>query len=62
MSPEASSLIHAMLRDLSTMTHAYRSTIEGCYIVFVENKHYDEPTEGKDFVVDEVLRILNELE
>jgi len=59
MSPEMTRLVARMLKEISTMTHCYRSIIEGCYSLYIEHHHYVRPEESMDEVVDYVIERLN---
>lgn len=58
MSPEMTTLVMRMVKELSTMNHIYREIIEGCYDAYTQNYHYTVPPESKDEVVDKVLETL----
>lgn len=60
-SREANRILIFMMRKMCKMSYAYRDIFEGCYETAVQNNHYDEAPEGKDFVVDEAIKILKEL-
>ncbi len=61
MSPEANKILHFILKELGGLGYGYRQTIEGCFDAAVNNYKMSHPPEGKDVVVDEVLKILREI-
>jgi len=60
MTTEASKLIMWMVKEISTFTHAPKIVIEGCYDAGIFNYSFEEPEEGKEVVVAEVMRILKD--
>jgi hypothetical protein len=59
MTKEATTLISIMVNRLSSSTHLYRETVEGCYDLYVDHSDVEKPEESKDFIIDKVLDVLN---
>lgn len=62
MSSEANLVILHMAREISQMKYCYRSVMNGCYEVATTMKNFDIPPEGRTFCVDEVMKLLKNLE
>ena len=62
MTTEACKLIIYMVKEISAFTRAPKIIIEGCYDAAIFNYSFEEPEEGKEVVVAEVMRILKDYE
>jgi len=61
MGPKSKKIMKFMLAELSKLKYAHRVTIEGCFDDTIMYYAYQEPEDRKEDIVDEVLRILNEI-
>jgi len=59
MSKEAKNIMAFMLKGLSGMSHGYRQIVEGSYDCAITNHGYGIPSEPREEIVDNVIRILN---
>ena len=61
MSIDGQNVLVFMLRNLTTMKYAYRCIVEGCFDNALNHGH-KVPPESKDEIVDEAIKLLNEVE
>jgi|TARA_R110000851_G_C12723900_1_gene528819 hypothetical protein len=61
LSIEAHSLIIAIVKDISSLTHAYRDQFEACYELYISRYGYEKPIESKEVVVDKSIETLNRI-
>ena len=59
MSPKSKTIMFWMIKELSKLPYAYRSTVEGCFDCAVEKYGFENPEDSKDVIIDEVIQILN---
>jgi len=62
LSGEAESIIRFMLKEISSLTHAPREMISGCYDMSIENYGFAQPLESKVEIIDRVIDILHEIQ
>jgi hypothetical protein len=61
LSIEANSLIIAIVKDISSLTHAYRDQFEACYELHISRYGYEKPIESKEIIVDKSIETINRL-
>lgn len=61
LSTEARSLIGAIVRDISSLSHAYRWQFETAYDLFITRYGYAKPVESKEVIVDKAIEVINKL-
>ena len=61
LSIEADSLIIAIVKDISSSTHAYRDQFEACYELYINRYGYEKLTESKEIIVNKSIETINKL-
>jgi hypothetical protein len=58
MSKQAYELITFVAKEMSTVKYFYKVMIEYCYDMAIKNYGFQEPEEGREFVIEKVTEIL----